>query len=65
MAKKATGFSESFGRGDAEFLTPLDEKSYGKEPGPQEMVVGSPNVPDPLGLVNSVPSAPLRKIKGA
>lgn len=64
-SKSKKHFSESFGPGDAEFLTPLDEKARGKEPGPQELVVSKSDAPDPLGLVSSVPSSPLRKIQGA
>ena len=58
---KKGGFAESFGPGDAEFLTPLDEKARGNEPGPQELVVSKQNAPDPLNLVNSIPAGKLRK----
>ena len=59
MAKR--GFEQDFGKGDAEFLTPLSEKSQGKEPGPQQLVVSIQGAPDPLGIVD-YPGAPLRKI---
>jgi hypothetical protein len=63
MAKK--GFEETFGRGEAEFLTPLSERKQGKEPGPQELLINQQSAPDPLDLVDSIPSSPLRKLKGA
>ncbi len=64
MAYKKGGFEKDFGKGDAEFLTPLTEGRRGKEPGPQEVVVSKTDAPDPLGIVD-IPGAPLRKIKGA
>jgi hypothetical protein len=64
-SKKYKHFSESFGPGDAEFLTPLDEPARGNEPGPQELVVSKEAAPDPLGYLSSIPSAPVRKVKGA
>lgn len=63
MAAKKEGFPPSFG--DPGFLTPLDAPRQGKEPGPNTLVINQKAIPDPLNVVDVIPSAPLRKVKGA